>query len=123
MRSLSSRCATGIVLFGLMTSLVRGQTSNTAILTWTAPTSYTDFSVIADPITYNVYSQVKGSSEVTRVASGLSTTSTQRSNIPNGSWCWMVTAVVKGMESARSAPVCKDFGLKTPSVVTNVKVS
>lgn len=105
-----------IALVLLYASTVDAQTTayNVANLSWTAVTVYDDFAVIVDPVTYNVYAGRQGAAK-TRVATGLTTTTTTRTAIPLGVWCWNVTAVVNGVESAASADVCKEVKQPIPA--------
>lgn len=80
---------------------------NEANLSWNAVTTYDNFAVITDPVTYSIYAGLKGQPK-TRVQAGITGTSSKRSNIPAGIWCWTVRAVVNGVESEDSGEICKD---------------
>ena len=105
----------------------RAQTAvNTADWSWTAPTTFTDGTTIpsTDAITYNLYvgTAGKASEATTPVQTGLTTTTVTTSGYAAGTTvCGEVTAVVNGVESARSNEACKSFP-DLPSAPTNVTV-
>ena len=88
-----------------------GQTAaSTAItLTWMAPTTNTDGSAIAGPITYNIYSGATKTGTMAKVVSGLTATQNLAANPTQP--CYSVTAVVNGLESAQSGVVCVTGGV------------
>lgn len=96
-------------------ALTQTQPYNTAILTWTIVNSYDDFAPIIESVTYSVYAGKEGATR-TRVAADIKTNTATRTNIPDGTWCWHVVAVVKGIEGKPSEPVCK----KIQKVASNV---
>lgn len=97
--------------------------ANTATITFSAPTKYTDGSSIASgtTITYNLYQGLKGASKtkVGAVVSGAIVTTGLQSG---QEYCWQVTALINGVESAMSNEACKAFEFPTPeAVVITVK--
>ncbi len=91
---------------------------NAANLSWAKVAEYDDFAPIIEPVTYNVYAGTQGNAKA-RVVSGLKTNTVTRTNIPNGIWCWHVTAVANGIESNPSPEVCKN--VKPPAVPASTK--
>jgi hypothetical protein len=77
-------------------------------LDWSSPTRFADGSLIpsTSTISYNLYAARKGETK-TVIVSGIKDTGMLRTGIPVGEWCWQLTAVVGGVESDRSAEVCK----------------
>lgn len=69
-------------------------------VTWTAPTTFLNGSAISGSITYNLYS-IAATAQL--LASGLTATSSIRSNLNAGTPCYAVTAVVNGVESPFSS--------------------
>jgi hypothetical protein len=94
------------------------QTPRTATITFDAPTTYTDGSLIESPISYFVYQGARGATKP-QVATITGTSTTITTGLQAGQeYCWEVTAVVNGVESARSNEACKSFPLPVPSAVT-----
>lgn len=96
---------------------------NAAQLEWNSPVKFTDGTLIASPITYNIYAARKG--EVKNlVVSGATATSTLRTGLVQSNWCWEVTSVVAGVESDRSNEACKSIApvaLKPEPVTLSVQ--
>ena len=91
-----------------------------ATLTFTAPTKNTDGTAIATPLTYNVYMGTASGTE-TKVASGLagSPIAVSAGLTPGSTFYFEVTVVdARGVESAKSAEVCKAFADSIPGTVT-----
>jgi hypothetical protein len=89
--------------------------------TLTAPTQYTDGTTIASSaaISYRVYQGAKGSTSKALVGTITSTSTTINSGLQAGQeYCWQVTAVINGVESAQSNEGCKSFAFPTPNAVT-----
>ncbi len=105
----------------------RAQTAvNPATWSWTAPTTFADGTTIpsTDTITYNLYVGTAGkSSEAsTPVQTGITGVTVTTSGYAAGSTvCGEVTAVVAGVESARSNEACKSFS-DLPNAPTNLTV-
>jgi len=97
--------------------------SQTATVTWTAPTKNTDGSAITATLTYNLYQGVQGAS-LTKVQSGLASTSaTVTTGLTQGTTqCFTVTAVVNAAESAQSTSACVAIAFPTPGVPTQITV-
>jgi hypothetical protein len=76
-------------------------------LTWQPPTSYTDGTPIASgtAITYNIYGALQGEL-LQQLATGVTATTATRTSVDPGVRCYAVSAVVAGVESAQTAPVC-----------------
>lgn len=90
-----------------------------ATIRFNAPTQYTDETPIASGtvITYRLY---QGGRTGTKTLVG---TVTSGGKVTAGlqvgqEYCWEVTAVVNGQESARSNAACKSFPFPTPAAVT-----
>ncbi len=112
------------VLFGPAHAATSG--TGTATWSWTAPTSFTNGTAIpsTDVITYNIYTGTGGpgseASTPTQAAiSGLTVTTSGYA--PGQTVCGQITAVVNGLESARSSEVCKTFPVP-PAAPTGLKV-
>lgn len=103
------------VLAALVASVALAATLTGA---WTPPTANTDGSTIAAPITYNTYIGASGAEVL--VGAGLTTASTTASVAAGATACLQVTAVVNGVESARTTEVCKTEPFPTPNAPTNV---
>jgi len=85
----------------------------TVTLTWTAPTVNTDGSPIAAAITYNLYNVSGTNAQL--LLSGISGLSNVRSMLSTATYCYALTAVVNGMESAFSNSV--SFVVSSPAPV------
>lgn len=94
----------------------------TAVLTWTAPTTYSDGTAIPATvaITYNVYQSCTSATTLVKVASGVTTlTNTISTGLADGQTCfWSITAVAGGLESAQSNVGTKAFAAIAPGTVT-----
>jgi hypothetical protein len=118
-----------LVALALVTSLAAPAMAQSAVaapsavLTWTAPTTFTDGTPITGTITYNVY-QGTAANALTKVATGVTTlTDTISTGLVDGAtYYWSVTAVVNGVESAQTAPVSKTFSPGTPDGVVSLTV-
>jgi hypothetical protein len=110
----------------LLTGAVQAQTLNQATLNWTAPTTYTDGTPIAAGtlVTYNVYQGPSGTIKVKTPSSPLSVASvTITTGFVTGTvWCFQVSSIANGLESALSAEACKTFPFPPPSAPTGLKV-
>lgn len=96
-----------------------------ATLTWTAVTTNTDGTPAVAPVTYDIYQGAKGGEAATPVATGItSTTWTATTGLsPGTTVCWEATAVSgAGIESAKSAEVCRTFAPSVPNPPTNLAV-
>lgn len=92
-------------------------------LTWTAPTQNTDTSAIAGPITYNLYGGMQGQALTLLSGMPISTTTNVRSNVNPGTICYAVTAVVNGLESAQTPPVCTTILAPPPNAPSGLTVT
>jgi len=91
----------------------------TATLTFNAPTTNTDGTPIATPLTYTLYQGVASGAE-TKLQSGLTGSPvTINSGLTDGTtFYWYIIVVdAKGSLSAPSNEVCKIFPVGTPSTV------
>lgn len=91
-----------------------------AVITFAAPTTYTDGSQIAagTAITYDVYQAPQGQTLV-RVATITGTTTTITTGLtPGQTFCFAVTAVINGLASDRSNQACKLSAFPVPNAVT-----
>src|ERR1700744_66240 len=102
----------------LPTPALTVKTGSNITLTWTAPTKNTDGSVISGAITYNLYNVTASGSTVLANAKGISTTSSQRTNLNAGTPCYAVTAVVNSVESAQTQAICV-LVTATPTLTPN----
>lgn len=95
--------------------------TRTATLTFTKPVKYTDGSDIAagTAIGYYVYQSKKGEPKVRAATLISATTATISTGLLAGTeYCWQVSAVIQGTESALSNEACKAFAFPTPETVT-----
>lgn len=91
-----------------------------AVLTFQAPTAYTDATPIAPgtALTYNVYQALQGQ-PLAKVATITATTTTITTGLtPGQTFCFAVTAVANGQESAQSNQQCKLSAFPVPNAVT-----
>lgn len=99
-------------------AVAQAQETRTAIIEFTAPTVYTDGTPIESPISYRVYQGEKGQPKVL-VGTITETQTTVNSGLERGNeYCWHVTAVVGGEESAPSNEGCKAFRVPTTVTIT-----
>ena len=99
-----------------------------ATLSWGPPTQYVDGTTIPSgtTITYNVYQgRTATTLGTTPAATGVTAvTDTIATGLMDGvTYCWAVTAVVNGLESAQTPAVCKTFPPAAPGSVINLKVT
>jgi hypothetical protein len=96
--------------------------AGTALVTWAAPTQYTNNTAITGQITYKVYRGLcAGTKAVVATVSGL--TYTDNAAPDNANVGYQVSAVVAGMESALSAEGCKPIPPLVPNPPTNLTVT
>lgn len=110
----------GIALACVGIGAARAAEARTATITFSAPTQYTDGSSIAagTTITYRLYQGEKGQAKV-QAATLTATATTVNTGLAAGKeYCWEVTAVINGVESAHSNEACKAFAFPTPTAVT-----
>lgn len=92
-----------------------------AILTWTAPTTYSDGTAIPATvaITYNVYQGLTATTLV-KVATGVTgLTNTITTGLSDGvTYFWSITAVAGGLDGAQSNVGTKAFAAVAPGTVT-----
>lgn len=121
----------GIVIIAGCAASAQPAPTNTATLSWTAPTTNTDGSTItAGAVTYNIYQTPAGAvSGGVKLASALADTgdvvSTQAGGGPiadGQTLCYNVTAVVAGVESAYSNQACKTWAAGTPVAPSGLTV-
>ncbi len=88
---------------------------NTATLSWSAPSTYTDGTSIAVPVTYTIYAAAPGA-PWKQVASALTVhTWTSAPLAVRGPVCYVVSAVVLGSESLGGSPAaCEQVGPPAP---------
>lgn len=105
----------------LMAAIATAQTTGrTATITFSAPTRYTDGSSVeaGTSISYRVYQGARGGTK-TQVGTITGTSTTISSGLLAGrEYCWEVTSVINGVESARSNEACKSFPFPTPETIT-----
>lgn len=108
----------GAFLLMAYASTASAQTTRTATISLERPTKYTDNTDIpaSAAISYRVYQGARGQAK-TLVGTITSTSTTINSGLQAGQeYCWEVTAVAGGEESARSNEACKSF--RVPVTVT-----
>lgn len=90
-----------------------------AVISFTAPTKYTDGSAIeaGTAISYDVLQALKGATKV-KVATITATSATISTGLLAGSeYCFQVVAVINGQASAPSNESCKLIPLPVPTAV------
>lgn len=99
-------------------------TPNQAVLSWTAPTTYSDGTPVTDPITYTVYQGLQGQPKAKGPTGITATTVTISTGLLSGrTYCWAVTAATAtSPESAPSAEACKTFPPAAPEAPANLTV-
>jgi hypothetical protein len=105
----------------LFATLSLAQTAPTAVLSWTAPTTYSDGTTIPSSValTYNIYQGISATALV-KVATGVTAlTSSISTGLADGTtYYWSVTAVAGGLEGAQSNVGTKTFAAVAPGTVT-----
>lgn len=96
---------------------VQAQEPRQARITFTAPTQYVDGSAIDAELTYRVYQGEKGQPKVQVATIGGSPATISTGLQAGKEYCWEVTAVANGVESARSNEGCKSFPYSAPEPV------
>lgn len=106
----------------LWLAVANAQTARSATISFTRPTQFTDGTTIptGTTITYNVYQGARGSTSKTRVGTITGTSTTINSGLQPGEYCWQVTTVANGAESALSNEGCKTFAFPTEAVTITV---
>lgn len=91
----------------LLLLLVSGNVlAGSALASWEAPTQNTDGTPIVLPLTYTLYGGVQGQPKVALAT--VSSLSYQHTTAPNGvTYCYQVTAIAGGEESAPTGEGCK----------------
>jgi hypothetical protein len=114
-----------LLLFGLtVASFALAQTiPPTVAVSWTAPTTNTNGSTITGAITYNLYVGGTGVAPLVTVQQkGITLTHVPATGVvPGTTMCFAVTAVVGGVESAQTTPVCTAI-TPTPGIPTKLTV-
>jgi hypothetical protein len=97
--------------------------ANTAVLSWTGPTTYSDGSPIVGPVGYNIYQGVQGQPKV-KVGTATTTGATISTGLNNATiYCWTVTATQAALESAPSNEACKTFPAIPTAAPTGLTVN
>jgi hypothetical protein len=113
--------ALSVLILVLLSSFAVAQNAvaaNQAVISFTAPTTYTDGTPITAVLSYGVYQALQGQPKV-KVATVLTTTSTITTGLLSGkTYCWQVTAIDGAQESAMSNEACKTFAPPIPNAVT-----
>ena len=87
----------------------------TAMYGWSAPTLNTDGSAIVGALTYNVYEGPAGALVKVAAATTAQTLQLAGGFIPGLTYCFAVTAIEGGVESAQSAQVCVKIPFAVPA--------
>jgi ABC-type phosphate transport system substrate-binding protein len=108
-----------LTLAALVSSVAQAQETRSARITFAKPTQYVDGSTIpaAVVVTYNVYQGEKGQPKVQVATIGNSPATISTGLQAGKEYCWEVTAVANGIESARSNEGCKSFPFSAPEPV------
>lgn len=96
------------------------KTGSNITLAWVAPTTNTDGSAITGTLSYNLYSVT--ATGYTSLQSGITGLTNQRTNLSAGTPCYALTAVLNGVESAQTNPVCVAV-VSGPNAPTSVSVT
>jgi hypothetical protein len=104
-----------ITIDTLLWSRAHAVTTPTYIITWSAPTRYTDQTTIAGAITYQLY--VGASGQEMRYKTPVTAPPYVLVPTPGpGQTCVQVTSTVNGVESIRSPEVCATVPLPPPII-------
>jgi len=110
-----------ILILALLSSLAVAQNAaaaNQAVISFSAPTTYTDGTPITAALSYGVWQGLSGAVK-TKVATITTTTSTITTGLLSGkTYCWQVDASDGAQTSALSNEACKTFAPPVPSTVT-----
>lgn len=115
-----TRTLVALVLMALA-GIATAQVVRQATVTFAAPTKYTDGSSIpaGTAITYRVYQGSKGQANKPLIGTITTTSATVSAGLQAGTeYCWQVSAVINGQESALSNEACKSFPALAPEAVT-----
>lgn len=107
------------LLFSLLMPVAH---ADTAVISFQAPTTYVDGSAVTagTSVSYNVLQALQGATKV-KVATITQTSTTITTGLVAGStYCFAVTAVIAGQESAPSNESCKLMAFPVPSAVVIV---
>ena len=92
--------------------------ANQAVISFTAPTAYTDGTPITLPLSFGVWQGLSGAPK-TKVATITTTTSTITTGLLSGkTYCWQVDVSDGTQTSALSNEACKTFPPGVPASVT-----
>lgn len=92
-------------------------------VSWTAPVNNTDGSVISGAITYQMYAGVGPGKEVKLGTPVSSPPYVITPVAPGTNECVQVTAIVNGVESAKSAEACSTMPLPSPNSPTIITIT
>jgi hypothetical protein len=108
-----------ILTLSVLATAAYAQTARQAVISFAAPTKYTDGSSIpaSVAISYNVYQGAKGAVKP-KVATITATSTTINTGLAAGETCWQVSSVANGVESALSNEACKSFPFPATDPVT-----
>ena len=91
--------------------------TNSAVLTWAAPTTNVDGSALADLIGFNIYHGTSPTAMMMAASLAATASSYSESNLTPAVWYWYVTAVnAVGTESAPSPMVSQTVTAPTPTL-------
>lgn len=105
------------VVFLILSTVAVAAGPKEAVLRWVAVTKDTDGGTITG-VKYNVYQGKRGQAKTDKKRTEITTLTTTITNLPAGEFCWEVTAVLAGVESARSAEACKTIKAAAPLAPT-----
>lgn len=114
-------------LLALLPLITVAQTAPTLTATWTAPTKNTDSSAITAALTYNLYAGTSCTALV-KAQRAIATTSvtltgsTLTGLIPGATYCFAVTAVANGVESAQSNTATVAIPSPTPNAPSQITI-
>ena len=92
--------------------------ANQAVISFSAPTTYSDGTPITLPLSYGVWQGLQGATK-TKVATVTTTTATVTTGLLSGkTYCWQVDASDGAQTSALSNEACKTFPPAVPNAVT-----
>lgn len=117
------RAALGALLALTLICFAMAANAGTVPLTWTLPTKYTDGSNIAAPVTIKVYratTQAGLAAAPVLVTTAAGATGYTDATAPVGPVWYQVSAVVGGVESARTSAVTVTVPNPTPEAPTNL---
>lgn len=94
---------------------------NAAKLTWLPVTRDVNQNILTGTVSYRIWAAQSGGTKT--VVATITSPGTLRTNIPEGTWCWQISAVVGNLESDKSPEMCKEIKRPPPTVAKPATVT